>query len=106
LKNQESGIEVVEVTQLDGSKHMYSKLSERKETIDMKDVNNKNWHKHRREKSFTEMRKKIEAIPAVHISNRKTLDFQVVRTTLLAGLLKTVVIITKKTCMSKILAAK
>ena len=34
--------------------------------------------------------KKIESIPAVHISNPKTCDFQVVRTTLLPGLLKTI----------------
>ncbi|XP_034828388.1 phenylalanine--tRNA ligase beta subunit isoform X1 [Maniola hyperantus] len=32
---------------------------------------------------------KIEAVPAVHISNPKTLEFQVVRTLLLPGLLKT-----------------
>lgn len=32
---------------------------------------------------------KIEDIPAVHISNPKTLEFQVARTTLLPGLLKT-----------------
>jgi phenylalanyl-tRNA synthetase beta chain len=34
-------IEVVELTQLDGTKHLYPKLSERKETIDVKDVNKK-----------------------------------------------------------------
>lgn len=34
--------------------------------------------------------KKIEDIPAVHISNPKTLEFQVARTSLLSGLLKTV----------------
>ena len=34
--------------------------------------------------------KKIEQVPAVHISNPKTLDFQVARTTLLPGLLKTI----------------
>ncbi|XP_014468501.1 PREDICTED: phenylalanine--tRNA ligase beta subunit [Dinoponera quadriceps] len=33
---------------------------------------------------------KIENIPAVHISNPKTLEFQVVRTSLLPGLLKTI----------------
>ncbi|EFN85934.1 phenylalanine--tRNA ligase beta subunit [Harpegnathos saltator] len=33
---------------------------------------------------------KIEDIPAVHISNPKTLEFQVARTTLLPGLLKTI----------------
>ncbi|KAK7865984.1 hypothetical protein R5R35_012294 [Gryllus longicercus] len=33
--------------------------------------------------------KRIEDIPAVHISNPKTLDFQVARTTLLPGLLRT-----------------
>jgi len=38
----------------------------------------------------TKMRKKIEDIPAVHISNPKTLEFQVARTSLLPGLLKTV----------------
>lgn len=36
------------------------------------------------------MRKKIEQIPAVHIANPKTLEFQVARTALLPGLLKTV----------------
>merc|ERR1719297_640629 len=38
----------------------------------------------------TKMRKKIEDIPAVHISNPKTLEFQVARTSLLPGLLKTI----------------
>jgi len=38
----------------------------------------------------TKMRKKIEHIPAVHIANPKTLEFQVARTALLPGLLKTV----------------
>jgi phenylalanyl-tRNA synthetase beta chain len=33
--------------------------------------------------------KDIKAIPAVHISNPKTLEFQVARTTLVPGLLKT-----------------
>lgn len=33
---------------------------------------------------------KIEDLAAVHISNPKTLEFQVARTTLLPGLLKTV----------------
>ncbi|XP_017036375.1 phenylalanine--tRNA ligase beta subunit [Drosophila kikkawai] len=37
------------------------------------------------------LNKPIEAIPAVHIGNPKTLEFQVVRTTLLPGLLKTIV---------------
>jgi len=37
----------------------------------------------------TKMRKNIEDIPAVHISNPKTLEFQVARTSLLPGLLKT-----------------
>ncbi|XP_064385368.1 phenylalanine--tRNA ligase beta subunit-like [Halichondria panicea] len=36
------------------------------------------------------LRKDIKDIPAVHISNPKTLEFQVARTTLLSGLLKTV----------------
>jgi phenylalanyl-tRNA synthetase beta chain len=36
------------------------------------------------------MRKKIENIPAVHIGNPKTLEFQVARSALLPGLLKTV----------------
>merc|ERR1712012_1188299 len=36
------------------------------------------------------MRKKIEEVPAVHISNPKTLEFQVARTSLLPGLMKTV----------------
>jgi phenylalanyl-tRNA synthetase beta chain len=35
------------------------------------------------------MNKKIEDLPACHIANPKTLDFQVARTTLLPGLLKT-----------------
>lgn len=34
--------------------------------------------------------KKIENLPAVHISNPKTLEFQVARTCLLSGILKTV----------------
>ncbi|XP_064535651.1 phenylalanine--tRNA ligase beta subunit [Drosophila montana] len=37
------------------------------------------------------LNKDIEAMPAVHIGNPKTLEFQVVRTTLLPGLLKTLV---------------
>lgn len=37
----------------------------------------------------TKFNKNIESIPAVHISNPKTLEFQVVRTTLIPGLLKT-----------------
>lgn len=37
------------------------------------------------------LNKPIENIPAVHIANPKTLEFQVVRTTLLPGLLKTLV---------------
>lgn len=36
------------------------------------------------------LNKKIEDVPAVHIANPKTLEFQVVRTTLLPGLLKTI----------------
>ncbi|CAH0389432.1 unnamed protein product [Bemisia tabaci] len=39
----------------------------------------------------TKLQKKIEDIPAVHVSNPKTLEFQVARTTLLPGLLKTLV---------------
>jgi phenylalanyl-tRNA synthetase beta chain len=35
------------------------------------------------------MNKKIEDIPAVHISNPKTAEFQIARTSLLPGLLKT-----------------
>jgi len=35
------------------------------------------------------LRKPLSSIPAVHVSNPKTIEFQVVRTTLLAGLLKT-----------------
>lgn len=38
----------------------------------------------------SKMRKNIEKLPAVHISNPKTLEFQVARTSLLPGLLKTV----------------
>ncbi|XP_037714762.1 phenylalanine--tRNA ligase beta subunit [Drosophila subpulchrella] len=37
------------------------------------------------------LNKNIEALPAVHVGNPKTLEFQVVRTTLLPGLLKTLV---------------
>lgn len=37
----------------------------------------------------TKMNLNIEKIPAVHIANPKTLEFQVVRTTLIPGLLKT-----------------
>lgn len=36
------------------------------------------------------LRQKMESIPAVHIGNPKTLEFQIARTTLLAGLLKTI----------------
>ncbi|KAK7601663.1 hypothetical protein V9T40_009104 [Parthenolecanium corni] len=36
------------------------------------------------------MKKQIENIPAVHVANPKTLEFQVVRTSLLPGLLKTI----------------
>lgn len=42
-----------------------------------------------REDIATKLGYKIEDIPAVHISNPKTLEFQVVRTLLLPGLLKT-----------------
>lgn len=38
----------------------------------------------------TKLRKSIENVPAVHIGNPKTQDFQVARTNLLSGLLKTV----------------
>ncbi|XP_046967013.1 phenylalanine--tRNA ligase beta subunit [Vanessa cardui] len=38
----------------------------------------------------TKLGLKIEDVPAVHISNPKTLEFQVVRTVLLPGLLKTI----------------
>lgn len=38
----------------------------------------------------TKFGKKIEDIPAVHISNPKTLEFQIARTTLLPGLLKAI----------------
>nr|XP_019563908.2 phenylalanine--tRNA ligase beta subunit-like [Aedes albopictus] len=37
----------------------------------------------------SKMNQKIEEVPAVHIANPKTLEFQVVRTTLIPGLLKT-----------------
>jgi len=43
-----------------------------------------------REDVAGKMRKEITAIPAVHIANPKTLEFQVARTALLPGLLKTV----------------
>ncbi|XP_014665545.1 PREDICTED: phenylalanine--tRNA ligase beta subunit-like isoform X2 [Priapulus caudatus] len=36
------------------------------------------------------LRKDIKSAPAVHISNPKTLEFQVARTTLLAGIMKTI----------------
>nr|AAW24984.1 SJCHGC06626 protein [Schistosoma japonicum] len=42
-----------------------------------------------REDISTRLRHKLDDIPAVHISNPKTLDFQVVRTSLLPGLLHT-----------------
>ncbi|XP_028161934.1 phenylalanine--tRNA ligase beta subunit-like [Ostrinia furnacalis] len=42
-----------------------------------------------REDVATKLGLKIEEVPAVHISNPKTLEFQVVRTLLLSGLLKT-----------------
>ncbi|VDO79193.1 unnamed protein product [Schistosoma mattheei] len=42
-----------------------------------------------REDISTKLRQKLDDIPAVHISNPKTLDFQVVRTSLLPGLLNT-----------------
>jgi phenylalanyl-tRNA synthetase beta chain len=35
------------------------------------------------------LNKKIQDVPACHIANPKTTDFQVARTTLLPGLLKT-----------------
>jgi len=38
----------------------------------------------------TKMRKDIKDVPAVHISNPKTLEFQIARTSLVPGLLKTV----------------
>jgi len=38
----------------------------------------------------TKMNKKIESIPAVHIGNPKTAEFQIARTTLIPGLLKTI----------------
>jgi len=38
----------------------------------------------------TKMRKNIEELPAVHISNPKTLEFQIARTSLLPGLMKTI----------------
>lgn len=43
-----------------------------------------------REDISTKLGKKIENVPAVHISNPKTLEFQVARTCLLPGILKTV----------------
>ena len=36
------------------------------------------------------LRKSLESVPAVHVSNPKTLEFQVARSTLLPGLLKTI----------------
>lgn len=36
------------------------------------------------------MKKDLDKLPAVHISNPKTLEFQVARTTLISGLLKTI----------------
>ncbi|XP_012231833.1 phenylalanine--tRNA ligase beta subunit [Linepithema humile] len=43
-----------------------------------------------REDVADKLGRKIEDIPAVHISNPKTLEFQIARTTLLPGLLKTI----------------
>ncbi|XP_049870661.1 phenylalanine--tRNA ligase beta subunit [Pectinophora gossypiella] len=43
-----------------------------------------------REDVATKLGRSIEEVPAVHISNPKTLEFQVVRTVLLPGLLKTI----------------
>jgi len=43
-----------------------------------------------RDEVATHLGHKIEQVPAVHISNPKTLDFQVGRTTLIPGLLKTI----------------
>ncbi|XP_067658646.1 phenylalanine--tRNA ligase beta subunit-like [Haliotis asinina] len=43
-----------------------------------------------REDLSEKMCRKIEDVPAVHIANPKTLEFQVARTTLLPGILKTV----------------
>lgn len=43
-----------------------------------------------REDVSSKFGKKIEDIPAVHIANPKTLEFQVARTSLLSGLLKTI----------------
>lgn len=42
-----------------------------------------------REDISTKLNKRIEDVPAVHIANPKTLEFQVCRTTLIPGLLKT-----------------
>ena len=42
-----------------------------------------------REDLAGKMRRKIETVPAVHIANPKTVEFQVARTSLLPGLLKT-----------------
>ncbi|XP_076296196.1 phenylalanine--tRNA ligase beta subunit [Lasioglossum baleicum] len=42
-----------------------------------------------REDISDKLGRKLESVPAVHISNPKTLEFQVARTTLLPGLLKT-----------------
>ena len=38
----------------------------------------------------SKLKKDLDQLPAVHISNPKTLEFQVARTTLLPGLLKTI----------------
>merc|ERR1719244_2458376 len=43
-----------------------------------------------REDVSTKLKKEIKDIPAVHIANPKTLEFQVARTSLLPGLLKTI----------------
>lgn len=51
---------------------------------------NKTVFKCSREDVAEKLGKKIENLPVVQISNPKTLDFQVVRTTLLPGLLKTI----------------
>ena len=43
-----------------------------------------------REDLSDKLRKPLSSVPAVHVANPKTLEFQVARTTLLPGLMKTI----------------
>ncbi|KOB68818.1 Phenylalanyl-tRNA synthetase beta subunit [Operophtera brumata] len=69
-------VEQCKVYAPDGSYELYPKLTCREELCSREDI-------------ATKLGLNIEDVPAVHISNPKTLEFQVVRTLLLPGLLKT-----------------